>query len=163
MAYNIYMKKINKRFLTFGTLVLMLGFLSMYGIYAFLSTYGLQSPIILRSPVYLLRAEASIKFLGKDEKSSILDLGKIADYIYLKESTSGKNDGCRRLGLYNGYGFRQNSFEWVCYRSHEEVRALVIEWLTKNIKEGNIEEALCYYNEGRRNNGCRYTLNYVTK
>lgn len=141
---------------------MLLGFLAMYGIYSFLFNYGLQSPIILRSPVYLLRAEASIKFLGKDEKSVTLDLAKIADYIFLKESTRGKNDGCRRLGLYNGYGFRQNTFEHICYKSQEEVRGLVIEWLTKNIKEGNIEEALCYYNEGKRSENCEYILTYDT-
>jgi hypothetical protein len=92
----------------------------------------------------------------------ILDLGQIADKIYTLESSGGKNDGCRDMGLFNGYGYRQNSFEHVCYGSHEEVRSHVIAWLEQNIKGGDIERALCKYNRGINEAGCTYSMNYLT-
>lgn len=135
---------------------------AVYGVYTFVNTYGFQTPIILRSPVYKLHPEILLSPIGSKSATieGTFDVGKIADYIYMKESSSGKADGCRDLGLYNGYGYRQNSFEWICYSSHEEVRQHVINWLTQNIKDGNIEQALCRYNQGIDTQSCSYAINY---
>lgn len=83
--------------------------------------------------------------------------------IYGLESTWGKNDGCLAKGLWNGFGFRQNSFEWVCYGSFEEVSGLVREWVdTMRGKGYTIPQLLCYYNQGRIQNDCPYYQKYLT-
>jgi len=146
-----------------AALILTVVFTAAYGVYTFFTTYGFQTPVILRSPIYRLNPEVIISPLASPSamiRSAEFNVGAIADKIYTLESSNGKNDGCRDLGLYNGYGYRQNSFEWVCYKSHDEVRQRVITWLTKNIKEGNIEKALCLYNRGLNETGCRYAINY---
>lgn len=148
-------------FLCFFALTILI--LSSYGVYTFIKTYGFQTPILFQSPIYKLHPEVIVTPLAKPNgkiKSATLDLGKIADRIYTLESSNGKNDGCRKQGLYNGYGFRQNSREFMCYASPDEVRGHVITWLLQNIKDGNVEQALCYYNRGIRETGCTYAVNY---
>ena len=148
--------------IAFGILILFLILTSVYGFYSFFTTYGLRTPIILQNPVYKLNPNVIISPVGK-KKTSIkgtFDIGAIADKIYTLESSNGKNDGCNRLGKFNGYGYRQNTFEWICYDSHEEVRMHVINWLTKHIKNGDIESALCLYNQGKITNDCTYAVNF---
>jgi hypothetical protein len=148
-----------KSMLTFLVTFILAFFL--YGVFQFFTTYGFRSPVIIQNPIYRLNPSIIISPLNKTKKTSaVFDVGKIADYIYMKESSSGKNDSCRDLGLYNGYGYRQNSFEWICYNSHEEARQHVIDWLTQNIKNGNIEQALCKYNMGIDTQNCSYAINY---
>ena len=60
----------------------------------------------------------------------------------------------------NGYGYRQNSGEWICYDSHEEVRQHVIAWLEQHIKAGDIDKSLCMYNQGIDETKCTYAINY---
>jgi hypothetical protein len=132
-----------------------------YGIYSFFTTYGFQNPIALRSPIYALKHEVTVSPLAHGKKQTmLLNIGEIANKIYTLESSNGKNDSCRNLGLWNGYGFRQNSFEWVCYGSHDEVRSLVITWLTNHIGKYGIEKSLCIYNQGRVTDSCTYAMNY---
>jgi hypothetical protein len=142
-------------------IMVVLGFM-IFGVYTFFTNYGLQSPIVLRSPVYPLRNEVVVSPIkgDKKQKSMILDLGKIADKIYTLESSGGKNDSCKEIGKVNGYGYRQNTSEWICYGSHEEVRKLVINWLLSHLKTMSIEEALCHYNQGTITNSCTYAMNY---
>lgn len=157
-------KKGHKKIYLSAGVILILSLLSAYGIYAFFTTYALQSPILFQAPIRKLNPDVIISPVssesGKAAKTGTFNVGEIADKIYILESSGGKNDGCRELGKFNGYGYRQNSFEWVCYDSHEEVRQLVINWLTKHIKDGNIEQALCLYNQGKITSECTYALNY---
>ena len=158
-------KKRTKTRLTLSTLLVAIITIfiltSGYGVYSFFTTFGIQTPIIVQSPIFRLHPEVLISPLAsKSAKLGTFDVGKIADKIYTLESSGGKNDSCRNLGLYNGYGYRQNSFEWICYKSHEEVRQHVINWLTQNIKDGNIEQALCLYNKGLNQTGCTYAMNF---
>lgn len=155
-------QKILKKVYFWGKLILLLTLLvsGIYGLFSFFTTYGLQFPVVFRSPIYTLEKKVLIKPLAKKKTSMIIDLGKIADKIYTLESSNGRNDSCRNLGLYNGYGYRQNSFEWMCYSSHQEVREIVINWLTTHIKDGNVEKALCMYNRGVVEDSCTYAVNY---
>ncbi len=125
-------------------------------------TFKWQSPIIVQTPLIIKRADvqAIVSPVGKKKKLSIFDVGAISDKIYTLESSNGKNDGCRALGLYNGYGWNQNSFTWKCYSSHEQVREMVIAWLEQHIKAGDIESALCNYNQGKIEQSCTYSINY---
>src|SRR5690348_4227672 len=77
-----------------------------------------QTPLVIKHNVEILSpvSSNSASLIGQvfaDDKP--LNVGAIADKIYQLESSGGKNDGCRKLGLYNGYGFRQNTSEWMCY------------------------------------------------
>lgn len=131
-----------------------------YGVYAFFTTYGFRTPIIFQNPIYRIKGNVILLKNINKNKLVVFDVGAIERQIYLHESTSGKNDGCRNMGLYNGYGYRQNSFEHICYSSHEEVRQLVIKWLTTHIKSGDIASALCMYNQGKITSQCSYALKF---
>lgn len=155
-------KKGHKLLLFKSSVLFFLTACAVYGLFSFFTTYGLQSPIILRSPIYPLKHEVMISPVASKSamlKDAVFNVGAIADKIYQLESSGGKNDSCRALGMFNGFGYRQNSFEWMCYSSHEEVRNLVINWLTQHIKSGDIQSALCLYNEGKIESQCRYSLN----
>ncbi len=135
--------------------------LAIYGVYSFFNTYTLRTPIIIQSPIVPRKIEVNISPVGSDSaKLKTLDIGEIADKIYTLESSQGKNDGCRKLGLYNGYGFSQSAFSWKCFSSHEEVRQLVIDWLIDNISKYGLEQALCRYNIGEITNDCKYVVDY---
>jgi hypothetical protein len=90
-------------------------------------------------------------------------LSEISDKIYQLESSGGRNDGCRRIGLYNGYGFRQNKKEWKCFKSHGVARELVIDWLNYHLNKEHltISQALCHYNQGSVTNDCGYHRKYL--
>lgn len=134
---------------------------SVYGVKSFFDKYYLRLPFIMQSPIVPRKAEVIISPVSaQSSQLRTIDIGEIADKIYFLESGRGKNDSCRKLGLYNGFGFRQSSFEWKCFSSHEEVRMLVINWLIDNISKHGLEKALCLYNRGIAEKGCRYALTY---
>jgi len=135
---------------------------SVYGVYSFFYNYSLQVPVTFRSPIVSRHRDILISPVGTQSASMIFDIGSIADKIYTLESSNGKNDSCRNLGLYNGYGFRENSSEWKCFESHEQVRELVINWLTTHIKNFGVEKALCMYNRGIDENTCTYSEHYLS-
>jgi ATP-dependent Clp protease ATP-binding subunit ClpA len=87
------------------------------------------------------------------------EVEKIADTIFTLESSKGVNDGCVRKGLgFNGYGFRQNSREWKCFESRDEVRDLVNDWIKDKQKKGMAtDEMLCWYNTGLHTSSCWYS------
>ncbi len=154
------LKKYLYGFVTLLTIILLAT--STYGIYEFNYNYALQAPVTFRSPIVSRHRDILISPVGTQSASMILDLGKIADKIYTLESSHGKHDSCNNLGLFNGFGFRQNTSEWMCYSSHEEVRQLVINWLTTHIKDFGIEKALCMYNQGKVESSCTYSENYLS-
>jgi hypothetical protein len=82
----------------------------------------------------------------------------VADTIFALESSKGKNDGCQRYGKWNGYGYRQNSSEFVCFESRDEVRGYVMGWIKEKRSIGmTTDEMLCYYNTGVRSSSCWYS------
>jgi len=92
------------------------------------------------------------------------DLALILKVVYMLESTWGQNDYCKEKGTFNGYGYRQNSYENKCYESFEQVTERVNEWLEERLAyNGNdLAEALCYYNTGIANNGaCEYSQKFM--
>jgi len=148
----------------FSALAFFLVACASYGVYSFFYNYSLQSPIIFQSPIVSKHKDVIISPVatGSAKTSMLIDLGAIADKIYTLESSGGKNDGCRKLGLFNGYGFSQSTFHWNCYTSHEEVRQLVINWLEDHIGKYGLEKSLCIYNRGVNEIGCTYSMNYLS-
>lgn len=89
-------------------------------------------------------------------------ISKIADAMFLLESSRGKNVNCP-ANQFNGYGFRQNTFEWKCYNTQEEVRELVEDWIADKIQKGyTIKELSCYYNKGVKTETCDYADKLVS-
>lgn len=87
---------------------------------------------------------------------------QIVKTVFKLESSSGKHDGCVTKGLgYNGYGYRQNSTEWKCFGSREEVAGYVAWQFEKYLKTMDLETALCYYNTGSKIKGCQYYKNFL--
>lgn len=92
-----------------------------------------------------------------------LNRAEVVWKIYGLESTWGKNDGCRKMGKYNGFGFRQNSRENVCYETFEEVVALVHKWVADKTEKGmTLGSLLCYYNEGLVKDDCPYYRKFLS-
>jgi len=80
--------------------------------------------------------------------------------IYGLESSFGKNDGCKARGLYNGFGFRQNSSEWVCYATFKEAVSNVNAWIEQH-KNLPLGQQLCLYNRGTDEPTCEYARNFL--
>lgn len=77
--------------------------------------------------------------------------------VYKLESSSGKNDGCKEKGLFNGFGYGQNNIYWNCFESFEIVVTKVNNWFADKLDKGyTVSEALCYYNLGKRLETCDY-------
>lgn len=88
---------------------------------------------------------------------------QVVDAVHILESSGGKNDGCKKKGLINGYGYAQHGSGkvWTCFDSHTEVRALVEKWYSKRIPELGLSTALCYYNTGYKLQECPYYQNFL--
>jgi hypothetical protein len=143
----------------FITIIILL--CSGYGIYSFLTSYRFRTPILLQSPIVKIKPNILINPISKGKVTeAIIDIGEIVDKIYTLESSDGKNDSCNKIGKFNGYGYRQNTSEWICYNSHEEVRELVINWVLSHLKTMSIEQAMCHYNQGTVSDSCTYAVNY---
>jgi len=150
-------------YIVLGLFAIIWTLIGVYGVVDFVNNHDFRTPIIFQNPITSKYKNVLISPVASGSaKTSFIDVGQIANKIYTLESSGGKNDSCRNMGLYNGYGFRQNSSEHICYTSHEEVRSLVIEWLTINIGKYGLEKALCRYNEGINETGCTYSANYLT-
>lgn len=83
--------------------------------------------------------------------------------IYGLESSYGLHDGCRDKGEFNGFGYRQNKSEWVCYPTFQEAADNVDQWLVEKLDNEHLKlgEALCLYNQGSENSLCRYASNFL--
>lgn len=91
-------------------------------------------------------------------------LSPVIKTIYFLESTSGKQDGCKDEGKFNGYGYRQNTREHKCYDSFDEVTENVNEWLENRLADNgnNLIDAVCYYNKGIEGlETCDYSHNFM--
>lgn len=89
------------------------------------------------------------------------EIKEIVSKVYRLESSGGKNDSCRKIGKWNGYGYAQNTRSWNCYDSQDEVKGLVENWFEKNLEDKTTAEALCYYNEGKIKSDCGYYQKYL--
>ena len=83
--------------------------------------------------------------------------------IYGLESSYGKNDGCKRTGKFNGFGYGQHKSGWQCFDSFDEVVAKVHAWIeAKQLAGYTVPEILCMYNQGIRVSDCQYYQHYLT-
>ena len=103
--------------------------------------------------VYINLAEAK----GIEPKDNSIE--RIADYIYLKESSSGKNgySKCKAIGQVNNIGYGIYGGKWQCFDNHAEEMNVLNEWISdKRAKGMSDNELLCIYNTGIKSNDCEY-------
>lgn len=106
------------------------------------------------------KAEAAAPDPEPEPAAAALTTDQLVYKIYGLESTWGKNDGCTAKGLYNGYGYRQNTREHKCFESRETVRLIVVDWVNDKRAKGYTDaELLCYYNTGYKVSDCTYYKN----
>lgn len=87
--------------------------------------------------------------------------GDILWKVYRLESSAGQNDGCKRGGKFNGFGYRQNSKEWVCFDTFEEVAHYVSVLFEERMEKMSLAEALCLYNTGTKSKDCKYYRDFM--
>lgn len=87
--------------------------------------------------------------------------GDIVWKVFRLESSAGANDGCKRQGKFNGFGYRQNSKEWVCYDTFEEVAHYVSVLFEERMQQMSLAEALCLYNTGTKSKDCKYYRDFM--
>ena len=115
-----------------------------------------QSPIVFRMPWYEIETTVISPISGIPIKTEMeimeqYRLSPVIKSLYMLESTSGKNDGCKEEGKVNGFGFAQSSeSNWVCYDTFEQVVSRVNDWFVERLSTNgnNLMEAICYYNTG---------------
>jgi len=97
--------------------------------------------------------------------TNILDL---VDYIWLKESTRGKNTNpnalhnlCKAQGKSNPYGYGGMQLK-ICFENDTMAKARVTLWLAEHLKtyNGNTNMALCMYRYGQLLQTCDYAEGY---
>lgn len=94
-------------------------------------------------------------------KEKSLTLNQIVDKIKQLETSGGKNDKCIREGLgYNGYGYGQGINKFTCFDSDERIRIIVKKWFTEKLTKMDLATSVCYYNQGRKINNCKYWENF---
>lgn len=126
----------------------------------------IQSPVlIVKREIQTSQAQAEVVIDPKElsEKDLILSQthGDLIWRVYGLESNFGKLDNCRKSGMFNGFGFKQHSKNWICYTSFAEVVSDVNDWFTQQLKTKSIPEALCFYNTGNQIKNCDYYQKYL--
>ena len=97
--------------------------------------------------------DISVKGLSKDE---------IVWRIYGLESSYGKNDGCKRQGKFNGFGFGQHETDWQCFKTFEEASQAVHNWVASMQAQGyDMPTLVCYYNTGKLISNCSYYQKFL--
>lgn len=87
--------------------------------------------------------------------------------IYQGESSFGRHDVCRRMGMYNGFGWRESEKQLktngpVCYEDFNQLVSEINNWIDKRVHEGmQLSEINCYYVRGIKASQCdtAYKLN----
>jgi hypothetical protein len=113
---------------------------------------ALQSPILQPT----LQPQPETLQLTDEEMMKALPHGELLWMTYGHESTWGKFDGCKKKGLYNGFGYAQNDHVWLCFESLEEAAMKVSAWFDKHLQTMTVRQALCYYNKGIVMDDCDY-------
>lgn len=105
--------------------------------------------------VYIKLAEA--KEVEQDNTN------ELAEYIYLKESSKGKNGlkKCLAIGKVNNIGYGVYGTNWTCFKDHAEEMSVLNEWIKEKKNKGMTDkELLCIYNTGTRTESCKYAKSF---
>jgi hypothetical protein len=81
-------------------------------------------------------------------QETALSIEELSDYIWLHESTRGKNNfsKCEIVGKINGIGYSVWGDNYVCFDSHAEEMEYLKKWINNHIAQGmGKDEMLCHY------------------
>lgn len=81
-------------------------------------------------------------------QETALSIEELQDYIWLHESTRGKNNysKCEIVGMTNGIGYGVWGDNYVCFDNHEEEMETLKKWINNHKYEGMTDtELLCLY------------------
>ena len=94
----------------------------------------------------------------KQPQEEIIDVERIADTIYSRESSRGKHNysACTKQNKINGIGYGiPGNGKFMCFTSHEEEMETLKKWINRHIAEGMTEkELMCHYS-GNNYIGCK--------
>ena len=148
------------------------GFYGAYKINQFFDSHKLVFQTPVQSPVLIVKREIPVaqatssevvidpKELSEKDLVLSQENGGLLWRVYGIESQFGKLDNCRKSGLFNGFGFKQNSKQWVCYKTFDEVVTAADQWFTDH-KDMGVPQSLCYYNLGQQVKNCDYYQKYL--
>ena len=84
------------------------------------------------------------------------------DRIWKQESSRGADKtqnslhmSCRAKGMYNEIGY--NPQDKYCFRDEEEARLFVSLYLKRNCSGATLDQCLCYWNKGSKDDSCAYS------
>lgn len=120
--------------------------------------YSYSTELIGRQGGNVVEAHAETVLLEKPDvvitddnvypASTSLSIDELADYIWLHESSRGKNNysKCEAVGKINSIGYAIYDGKWMCFNSHEEEMQTLNKWLTNKKEVGLSDtELLCLY------------------
>lgn len=126
----------------------------LYVIYALFFMVAVQSIIYKANADYEITIKGKPLEIPKEEtvKQDVKEERDLADYIWLKESTRGKNNysKCEAIGKINGIGYGiPGDGTYMCFNSHEEEMVALKGWIVAKKAKGLTElEMLCLYSGG---------------
>jgi hypothetical protein len=101
---------------------------------------------LVSTDLYLDSTAQTDNSVESSEGSQSVD--ELADYIWLHESSRGKNNysKCTAIGKINGVGYSIYGGKWMCFESHEEEMQTVKKWIENERLKGLSDlELLCRY------------------
>lgn len=97
------------------------------------------------------------------QKPEINEIAKIADTIWMLESTRGINNysKCEAAGKVNGIGYGiPGDGKYMCFESHKEEIYTLMSWIARKQAQGITGDNLfCLYNTGKATDTCKYSEN----
>jgi hypothetical protein len=153
MKTSDFLRKLHQQSKKIALAVVITEFI-MAGTYAGLIKYEvlpLKKEVIVVERVIAKETPVEVKNEATEEFKEVTQSEKIADIIYLLESTNGKNNysKCEAQGLVNGSGFGiDGSGKYMCFKDREEEKETVSAWFDDKLKKYSEPEAICGYNLG---------------
>jgi hypothetical protein len=127
----------------------------LVGAYAWLENSGVLAEMFRDKTITVVQAK-TFERIPEEKRDRIEEL---AQYVWFKESTKGKNNysKCEAEGKINGIGYGiPGNGKYMCFNSHEEEMQVLRGWIIEKLARGYSEkEALCLYNTGKQS-PCEY-------
>jgi len=139
----------------------------------------IRSPLVTQKPIVITLLEvestepftvlaAEKKTLTQTDKTKIVyeeGLGELVEKIRTLESGRGENSEghhkfCESIGKTNEFGFFARGNRKFCFDTFEESVKEVTDWLRSQLVEMPLDVMLCFYNQGKLMDTCKYSQDY---
>lgn len=118
----------------------------MVGVFAFALNHGLYEYFQPKTIVIINQVEAKTEKIDEEQ----VNRERIADYIWLRESTRGTNNysKCEAQGKINGIGYGIYDGKYICFESHKEEMRVLDNWIKEHENQNMSEEELLNHYSG---------------